>query len=269
MNRILESLGWMGRYLWAGWAGLSGIFCFLAAWQAGHEIYGSFILPSPGETFTAMGLLAARPDFFAILSQSVVRALTGFAIAAGIGTVAGVLAGYSFAAMRLMKPVVTVLLGVPPIGWIVLALIWFGSSGGTAVMTVIIASAPVSFAGALEGVAKRDRQLEVMAQAFGAPWFCRLCTVTMPHVLSYLFPAWTTTAGSAWKVTVMAELLSNSGGIGGELATARALFDIAQVSAWLTVTVALALLTDYGLLHLLREALERWRAAGLPWGVKR
>ena len=81
--------------------------------------------------------------------------------------------------------------------------------------------------------------------------------------------AWTTTAGSAWKVTVMAELLSNSGGIGGELATARALFDIAQVSAWLAITVALALLTDYGLLHLLREALERWRAAGLPWGVKR
>ena len=49
----------------------------------------------------------------------------------------------------------------------------------------------------------------------------------------------------------------------------NSLFDIAQVSAWLTITVALALLTDYGLLHLLREALERWRAAGLPWGVKR
>lgn len=269
MNRILESLGWTGRYLWAGWAGLAGIFCFLAFWQAGHEIYGSFVLPSPGETFAAIGQLAARPDFFAILCQSGARALSGFAIAAAIGTVAGLLAGYSFAAMRLMKPVVTVMLGVPPIGWIVLALIWFGSSGGTAVMTVVIASVPVSFAGALEGVAKRDRQLEVMAQAFGASWVYRLRTVTMPHVLSYLFPAWTTTAGSAWKVTVMAELLSNSGGIGGELATARALFDIAQVTAWLAITVALALLTDYGFLHLMREALERWRAAGLPWGVKR
>lgn len=73
MNRILESLGWTGRYLWAGWAGLSGIFCFLAAWQAGHEIYGSFILPSPGETFAAIGLLAARPDF----SRSCRRAPSG------------------------------------------------------------------------------------------------------------------------------------------------------------------------------------------------
>lgn len=73
MNRILESLGWMGRYLWAGWAGLSGIFCFLAAWQAGHEIYGSFILPSPGETFAAMGFWRRGR----ISSQSCRRAQSG------------------------------------------------------------------------------------------------------------------------------------------------------------------------------------------------
>ena len=165
--------------------------------------------------------------------------------------------------------IVTIHVPVPPIGWIVLALIWFGSSGGTAIMTVLIASVPVSFAGALEGVAKRDRQLETMAQAFGASRLFQVRTITVPHVLSYLFPAWTTTAGSAWKVTVMAELLSNTGGIGGELATARALFDIPLVTAWLTITVVLALLMDYGFVHLVREACERWRTAGLPWGVKR
>lgn len=266
---VLAGLGWAGRYVWAGWAGLAGIFCLLAAWQAGHEIYGSFILPSPAETAAAIGGLARRDDFLDIIGQTAGRSLTGFAIAAALGTATGLVAGYSFAAMRLMKPVVTVMLGVPPIGWIVLALIWFGSTGGTAVMTVVIASAPLSFAGALEGVAKRDRQLDVMAQSFGASLAYRLRTITLPHVLSYLFPAWTTTAGSAWKVTVMAELLSNSGGIGGELATARALFDIPQVTAWLAITVALALATDYGVLHLMREAMERWRSAGLPWGVKR
>ena len=269
LKQVGAAGSWTGRYLWQGWAGLSGVLCLIALWQAGHEIYGSFVLPSPGETFASILQLWQRPDFLTIVGQTANRALTGFALATVLGTAAGLLAGYSLAAMRLMKPMVTVLLGVPPIGWIVLALIWFGSSGGTAIMTVLIASAPMSFAGALEGVAKRDRQLDVMAQSFGASWFYRLRTVTMPHVLSYLFPAWTTTAGSAWKVTVMAELLSNSGGIGSELATARALFDIPQVTAWLAITVMLALFLDYGVLHLLREGLERWRAAGQPWGVKR
>ncbi|MBN9446821.1 MAG: ABC transporter permease subunit, partial [Bosea sp.] len=162
-----------------------------------------------------------------------------------------------------------VILGVPPIAWIVLALIWFGAKGGTAVLTVVVASLPISFAGGLEGVATRDRALEAMAKSFGAGRFMRLRTVTAPHLVSYLFPAWTTTAGSAWKVTVMAELLSNAGGLGGDLASARALFDIPRVTALVLAVVGFALFTEYVLIQPLRDRLEQWREAGRPWGVKR
>jgi NitT/TauT family transport system permease protein len=264
-----RAAGWSGRYAWSAWAGLAGLFCLAAAWQLGHEIYGSFILPAPGETLSIAWGLVTAPQFAGIAGLTAERALTGFTLAAVIGTLAGVVAGYSFAAMRVIKPIVTVTLGVPPIAWIVLALIWFGSGNGSAVMTVVLAAMPVSFAGALEGVATRDRALDNMARAFGASPLRRFGTVTLPHLLSYLFPAWTTTIGSAWKVTVMAELLSNTGGVGGELATARALFDIPAVTAWILITVGFALISDYGILHPLREAIERWRSAGLPWGVKR
>jgi NitT/TauT family transport system permease protein len=108
-----------------------------------------------------------------------------------------------------------------------------------------------------------------MARSFGAGIWMRFRTITAPHLTSYLFPAWTTTAGTAWKVTVMAELLSNSGGLGGELATARALFDIPRVMALIVVVVAFALFSEYVLLQPVRDRLERWREAGLPWGVKR
>ena len=269
VHRLSRVTGWLGRYIWAGWAGLAGLFCIAAIWQLGHELYGSFILPSPLETLATAWKLVSAPQFPTIAATTAERALTGFVLAAAVGTMAGVVAGYSFAAMRLLKPIVTVTLGVPPIAWIVLALIWFGSGNGSAVMTVVLASMPVSFAGALEGVATRDRQLDAMARAFGASPLRRFGTVTLPHLLSYLFPAWTTTIGSAWKVTVMAELLSNTGGGGGELATARALFDIPAVTAWILITVGFALISDYGILHPLREAVERWRSAGLPWGVKR
>ncbi len=269
VRRLGQATAWLGRYLWSGWAGLAGLFCLAAAWQLGHEFYGSFILPSPGETIAAAWQLLASPAFPGIAATTAERALTGFLLAAGIGTLAGTVAGYSLATMRLLKPIVTVTLGVPPIAWIVLALIWFGSGNGSAVMTVVLAALPVSFLGALEGVATRDRALDAMARAFGASTLRRFGTVTLPHLLSYVFPAWTTTIGSAWKVTVMAELLSNTGGVGGELATARALFDIPAVTAWILITVGFALISDYGILHPLREAVERWRSAGLPWGVRR
>jgi NitT/TauT family transport system permease protein len=260
---------WAGRYIWSVWAGAAGLFCLAAAWQAGHEFYGSFILPSPLETLHAVFVLVEEPSFAQAARETAERSLAGFLLAVGFGTSAGAIAGYSFAAMRLMRPIVTVILGVPPIAWIVLALIWFGSTGGTAIMTVVVASLPISFAGGLEGVATRDRALDAMARSFGAGAWMRFRTVTVPHLVSYLFPAWITTAGSAWKVTVMAELLSNSGGLGGELATARALFDIPRVMALIVVVVVFALITEYVFLHPLRDRLERWREAGLPWGVKR
>ena len=267
--RSIALAAWLGRYLWSAWAGAAGLFCVAAAWQAGHEIYGAFVLPSPLDTLAALAGLVHDPAFRRAAEETALRALAGFALSVGIGTAAGAVAGYSFAAMRLMRPIVTVILGVPPIAWIVLALIWFGATGGSAVATVVVAALPISFAGGLEGVATRDRALDAMARSFGASGWLRLRTVTLPHLVSYLFPAWTTTAGTAWKVTVMAELLSNSGGIGGELATARALFDIPHVMALIVAVVAFALVSEYVLLQPVRDRLERWREAGQPWGVKR
>lgn len=272
MKALAHSLafaGWAGRYAWSAWAGAAGLFCVAAAWQAGHEFYGSFVLPSPLETLHALAAIAQEPGFAKAARETAERSLIGFLLAVGVGTTTGAVAGYSFAAMRLMRPVVTVILGVPPIAWIVLALIWFGSTGGSAIMTVVLAALPISFAGGLEGVATRDRALDTMARSFGAGAWLRFRTVTAPHLISYLFPAWTTTAGTAWKVTVMAELLSNTGGIGGELATARALFDIPRVMALIVAVVAFALITEYLLLQPIRDRLERWREAGLPWGIKR
>jgi len=266
---IVRALGRLGRYAWSGWAGLTGLCCIAAAWQAGHEAYGSFILPAPLDTARALAALAASPEFLRTATETTGRALAGFALAAVGGSLIGVLAGYSHAAIRAVKPILTVVLGVPPIAWIVLALIWFGSGGGTAIATVLIAALPIAFAGAAEGVATRDRALDAMARAFGAGPLRRFRSVVLPHLVSHLFPAWTTTLGTSFKVAVMAELLSNAGGIGGALAVARANLDVADAMAWVVLVVGLLLAFEYGVLHPVREELERWRAAGVPWGVKR
>jgi NitT/TauT family transport system permease protein len=269
MRAIPATFGTLGRYLWSGWAGATGLFCVAAAWQAGHEAYGEFILPAPLETFRTLAAIIAAPEFHAVAIDTALRSLAGFAIAASGGTLLGIAAGYSFAAIRVLKPIVTVILGVPPIAWIVLALIWFGASGGTVIATIVIAAVPIAFAGAVEGVATRDRGLESMATAFGAGPLRRFWTVVVPHLVAHLFPAWTTTLGTAFKVAVMAELLANAGGIGGALARSRANLDVAEAMAWVVLVVAMLLAIEYGVLHPVRAALERWREAGAPWGLKR
>jgi NitT/TauT family transport system permease protein len=94
-------------------------------------------------------------------------------------------------------------------------------------------------------------------------------TVGLRHVSAHLFPAAAITLGTAFKVAVMAELLANTGGVGGALASARANLDVATALAWVMIAVAALIAVEYGIVHPIRSAFERWREAARPWGVKR
>jgi NitT/TauT family transport system permease protein len=259
----------LGRFVWSSWSGLAAIFVFCVVWQIGHEAYGAFILPSPLAAAQAVLLLASDANHLHTAAITTQRALQGFAIAALAGVAAGIAAGYSAAAIRLARPMVTLILGVPPIAWIVLAMIWFGSTDGMVVTTVAIAATPAAFIGAAEGIMTRDRGLDDMARAFGAGPWRRFSTLAIRHVAAYVFPALVLTLGTAFKVAVMAEVLSNAGGIGGGLARARSNLDVSEAMAWVLIAVAALIVVEYGLVRPIHSELERWREMARPWGVRR
>ncbi|KQT13240.1 ABC transporter permease [Bradyrhizobium sp. Leaf396] len=264
-DRLLAAV----RFLWGAWAGLAALAMLAALWQTGHEAYGDFILPAPLATLAAAATILTAPSNWTIALDTVRRALQGFAMATLAGLTAGLIAGYSAATMRLARPLITVILGVPPIAWIVLAMIWFGPTDGTVLLTIVIAAFPLMFAGAAEGVAGRDRSLDDMAKAFGAGVWRRVTTIGLRQVAAQVFPATTISLGTAFKVAVMAELLANTGGVGGALARARSNLDVAAALAWIMIVVAALIAVEYCVLHPIRSAFERWREAARPWGVKR
>ncbi len=266
---VLDRMGRLGRFLWSGWVGVAGLAVFAALWQQGHEAYGDFILPSPLATLAATGTLLQSAETWRLAWETGSRAIQGFGLTALLGGVLGVAVGYSAAAMRLARPLLTIVMGVPPIAWIVLAMIWFGSSTGTVLTTTVVASFPLVFANVAEGVATRDRALEDMARAFGAGPLQRLWTIVIRHVAGRYFPALAVALGSTFKVAVMAELLANIDGIGVALATSRANLDVAQSISWVVIIVAAIFIVEYGVVQPVRAELERWREAARPWGVKR
>lgn len=267
--QILQRAGWALEFLWSSWAGLAALFLLAAVWQAGHEAYGPFILSSPQDTLAAVWTLTGDPRGWDVAGLTLQRALTGFALVTGAGVTLGVAAGYSPATMRLAAPLITVLIGVPPIAWIVLAMIWFGGSDATVRTVIVVSALPVVFLGAAQGIATRDRSLDLMAEAFGAGPVRRFLTVGLRQTTTTLFPALALALGTAFKVAVMAELLANAGGIGGALATARINLDIAQALAWVLIAVALLVAVEYTLVHPVKGEIDRWRRAAQPWGVKR
>jgi len=266
---LVDRSGRVLHFVWSGWAGLAALCLLAAVWQAGHEAYGPFILTSPLATLAQIGQLATDPDAWTIALLTLQRAITGFALVTAAGVLIGIAAGYSPATMRIATPLITVLLGVPPIAWIVLAMIWFGGSDATVRTVIVVTALPVVFLGAARGIATRDRGLDRMAQAFGAGPVRRFLTVGLRQTTTTLFPALALALGTAFKVAVMAELLSNAGGIGGALADARINIDIAQALAWVVIAVILLLIVEYTLVQPVKGEIDRWRHAAQPWGVRR
>ncbi|MEO1025582.1 MAG: ABC transporter permease subunit [Pseudomonadota bacterium] len=208
-TRLADRAGRVFAFLWGGWAGLAALCLLAALWQAGHEAYGPFILSAPLETLVTIGHLAQDPAAWNVALTTFQRAVSGFLLVTAAGVMLGIAAGYSPATLRLATPLVTVLLGVPPIAWIVLAMIWFGGSDDTVRVVILIAALPVVFMGTARGLATRDRTLDRMAQAFGAGPVRRFLTVGLRQTTTTLFPALALALGTAFKVAVMAELLSN------------------------------------------------------------
>ncbi|RFA27964.1 ABC transporter permease [Alkalilimnicola ehrlichii] len=246
-------------YLWSGWGAIASLLMFLAVWDLGNRIWGDLALPSPGATFQALWALGLDGSLGEAVAVTAYRAISGFGIALALGSTLGILAGLSLTASVIARPLVTVLMGIPPISWVVLAMIWFGATDASPIFTVVIASLPLIFVGALQGSRTLDGQLKEMALAFRlSPWQ-RFRVVYLPHILSYLFPAWISALGMSWKVVVMAELLATPDGVGAGLAVARSHLDTAAAMAWIVSIVGLLLVTEYLLLEPLKRRLEMWR----------
>jgi len=246
-------------YLWSGWGALASLFLLVAGWEAVSLAYGPLVLPDPAAAFDRLFALIDSGAAGTELALTARRAMTGLALAILVGSLLGLLAGLSLTASMLARPIVTVLLGTPPIAWLVLAMLWFGASDGTPIFTVFVACLPVIFIGALAGTRTLDHHLKDVATVFRLPWRMKLVDLYLPHVVSYLFPAWINALGNAWRVVVMAELLSSADGVGASLAVARSQLDMDAALAWIAAVVLTLLAVEYLLLEPIKREVERWR----------
>jgi NitT/TauT family transport system permease protein len=248
-------------YLWRGWRAVFGLLIFLALWDWGSRLYGELILPSPWLTFSTLAGLLEAGEGWSELAATARRALAGFGLALFAGSLLGLLAGLSVTATLMSRPVITLLLGTPPIAWLVLAVLWFGVGDATPIFTVFIVTFPIVFIAAVQGAHTLDGQLRDLARAYRLPRVMTLTDIYLPHVVSYLFPSWVVALAMSWKVVVMAELLATSNGVGAALAVSRSHLDTAAAMAWIAAVVGLLLLVEYLFLEPLKRKLESWRTA--------
>jgi len=260
MKFALKILKDFPSYLWSGWGAIASILLFIAFWDMGNQIYGDLVLPSPLETFQTLFAMLQDEAVIEEIKITLYRASVGFSISLVFGSALGLIAGFFATASMMSRPIVTILVGVPPIAWIVLAMIWFGMGDETVIFTVVVASFPIVFVGALQGTRTLDGDLKEMADSFALPWHMKFFDVYFPHLFSYLFPAWVSGLGMAWKIVIMAELLATSDGMGASLAIARSQLDTPTALAIVVIMIASLMFIEYIVLEPIKREVELWRS---------
>ncbi|GFZ91056.1 ABC transporter permease [Paenibacillus marchantiophytorum] len=216
----------------------------LLLWEGIARLYPPVILPGPIETLHALAALVTKGGFWQPVVHSFLRFAAGFGLSLVLGGGLGIGAGRNETVFKLVRPAITLLQAVPPVSWMLLAILWLGVQGGAQILVVTIALLPVFFFNSIQGIRQVPRDLLEMAAVFGISRMKRLRDIVWPAIAPFWSAALTVSIGMGWKTVVMSELISGQTGIGAAMNTARIYVKTEDVMAWTLVVAFLGIVLE-------------------------
>jgi NitT/TauT family transport system permease protein len=238
---------------------LSLLAIFLVLWWLAAHRVPAFILPGIDKTWQALLELIASGTFGQDLGITLYRVVAGFALAAVVGTPLGILLGANRRLGNYCEPVLSVVNTVSAAIWAIFALIWFGISNGTTIFVVFMEAMPLILTNVWQGAQSVNAEYVELARSFQMSPFKVMSKVYLPTVLPYFFSGARLAFGFGWRVSLVAETIGSSNGVGYRLRQAADLVQTDQVFAWTLTMVVLMVVLEYGILKPLESHLFRWK----------
>lgn len=197
----------------------------IACWEAFSRsgILPPALLPAPSQVLVAWADWVFATDgntqtysgrWIFDTAASFSRVMAGFLLAGLLGTGLGMAIGWSRPVEKLIEPVLQVLRPIPPVSWIPLAIIWFGIADRPAIFLVFLGSFFPVLLSTIHGVKSCDRNLLRAGAMTGGTPGRLLRHIVFPAALPSIFSGLRIAIGSAWMLTVTAEMVAVKSGVG-------------------------------------------------------
>lgn len=217
----------------------------LLVWKILSQLFSPLVVPS----ITSVGMklieIITTRQLYKMIGITCIRLMTGLLLGIGIGILLGILTGTIERMKNILHPLIGIFQTVPPVSWLVLALIWFGFNGKPAVFIITITTIPVIVIHLEEGIERIDSNLIEMANIYQFSKSNMLKHVILPSLYPYARTAIRIALGSGWKIAVMGEVLTTTDGIGGMIKQARLNIEPEFIIAWSVVIVILFYGSDF------------------------
>jgi len=170
----------------------------------------------------------------------------------------GIALGLSTWAERAFNPFIQLLRPISPLGWIPIAILWFGVGDLSAIFLIFLASFLPLAVASMHAVHNLDETNLRAGRNFGLGRLALVRRVILPAAMPQLLVAMRITLGIAWLVVVAAEMIAVNSGLGFLIVDARNAgnrYDL--VIAGMLLIGLIGLLLDSGVRRLERIEMRR------------
>ena len=236
---------------------LALIAAVVAIWWLSSLSVPHYIMPGPRRVWDALRLITANGDLWNNLGITLWRVSVGFIFAALIGLPFGILLGANKRAGEFFEPVIPVLNTVSSAIWAIFAIIWFGISNATTIFVVFMTAMPLIITNVWQGTRAVNADFIELAQVLRMPGWKVMTKIYLPTILPYFFSGARLAFGFSWRVSLVAETIGSSSGVGYRLRQAADLIRTDQVFAWTLTLVIMMATIEMGMMKPLENYLFR------------
>ena len=232
-----------------------------ASWLLLSILYPGYI-PSPRD----VAVFLAHEGLYSIILNTgltLARSLAGFLLGLAAALVLGYLYSLHWLGRETVRALNIVLQSVSVLIWIIVFLMLFGIySPLPPVLVATMVSLPIMLSSIVAGLESSSRRLIELAAVLGAPRWRLYPDFLLPSLLPALAGAARAALGAALRISVVAEAMGASGGIGYMIENYYSLANPVGVFAWGLLLVTLMIVLDQLVLARLEGWVKKW--ATLP-----
>jgi len=211
-----------------------------------------YILPNPESIFQVMvdfasGAAKITPysgKLLINLLSSLLRVMTGFGIALIVGLFLGFLTGRNSAVKRMIDPLVHAIRTVPGIGWLPIAMVWFGVGEQTTIFLISLAAFFPIYINTAHGASEVPILLIRAGRMLGADKVTLFTTVILPSAFPAVVVGLRLGLGVSWAYLVLGELTGVSTGLGAVMMDSRMMGQTEMILVSMVCIAIMGILTD-------------------------
>ncbi|MDF2523524.1 MAG: taurine transporter permease [Clostridiales bacterium] len=226
---------------------------------------GSSEFPSPKETWDRLILLFEKPvkglNIFGHVWASLIRVFAALSFNWTFGIAFGILIGWNKKCKALLTPLFNAFRAVPPLAWIPLITIWFGTGEFPKILIVIFGSLASIVVNTQAGMSNIEKLYIDVGTMFNASERQKLFQIAIPSALDAIFAGIRTSTSAAWMVVLAAEMLGAKSGVGFLITRGMDSMDLPLV---LMSMIAIGIVG--ALLSIITQLAERLIC---PWTIKK